>query len=105
MNNSHDMSCVVVDIVDRTGGKPFGRVLVSQTASEMMSRPLAERVAFGDKDYQVYLRFHRDYSDYHVELVEASQTNYVGSSTPRDFRSRIKIHEPGASERRSSHSG
>ncbi|MBL8814759.1 MAG: cytochrome c biogenesis protein CcsA [Planctomyces sp.] len=98
MNNSHDMSCLAIDLLDRTSGKVLHSLLVSQTASEMMTRPLAEQIRYSDNDYQFYLRFHRDYSDYHVELVDATQTNYVGSSTPRDFRSKIRIYDPAASE-------
>ena len=63
--------------------------------------PIAEQATVNGSDYQFYLRFQRNYRDYEVELLDVSRTNYVGSATPRDYRSEIVIRdrETGASGR------
>ena len=80
-------------------------MLVSQNASELRGVPLAETATIGGKDYHFYLRFQRSYQPYSVKLIDVSRTNYIGTSTPRDYRSVIEITEPGSSKPEDFHCG
>ena len=91
MDDSHDQSALYADLVDRSSGKVFQTILVSQNVSELRRVPLSEKVSYNGNDYHFYLRFQRNYRDYEVKLIDVSRTNYVGSSTPRDYRSEIEI--------------
>lgn len=100
MDDSHDISSVKIALLDRETGEELETLLCSQNVSEMRTVPIAEQVEVDDTDYQFYLRFQRNYKDYEVELLDVSRTNYVGSATPRDYRSKIVItdRESGAAE-------
>lgn len=52
------------------------------------------------KTYTITLRFKRTYKPYTITLKEASQTNYVGTATPRDYRSIVDLHDPSRNEDR-----
>jgi ABC-type transport system involved in cytochrome c biogenesis permease subunit len=94
MDDSHDQSTVLVEVIDRKSGKPVQSLLVAQNVSELRGAPLAETASVDGKDFYFYLRFQRNYRDYEVKLLDVSRTNYVGSSTPRDYRSVIEITNP-----------
>ncbi|MFN8705585.1 MAG: cytochrome c biogenesis protein ResB, partial [Planctomyces sp.] len=94
MDSTSDVSSIYVDLIERGSGKVLSAHLLSQNVSELRQVPIAEPVRVADKDYQLYLRFQRNYRPYEVELLDVSRTNYVGSSTPRDYRSRIVIRDP-----------
>ena len=94
MDDTHDQSALYLDVVNRESGKVAQSLLVAQNVSELRGAPLAEKVTVDGKDYYFYLRFQRNYRDYEVKLLDVSRTNYVGSATPRDYRSEIEITDP-----------
>lgn len=94
MDDSHDQSSIYIDLVSRDGGKVLQSMLVAQNVSELRGAPLAEKATVDGKDYFFYLRFQRNYRPYEVKLVDVSRTNYVGTATPRDYRSEIEITNP-----------
>jgi ABC-type transport system involved in cytochrome c biogenesis permease subunit len=94
MDDSHDQSAIYIDLVSRDGGKVLQSMLVAQNVSELRGAPLAEKATVDGKDYYFYLRFQRNYRPYEVKLVDVSRTNYVGTATPRDYRSEIEITNP-----------
>lgn len=94
MDDSHDQSAIYIDVVSREGGKVLQTMLVAQNVSELRGAPLAEKATVDGKDYFFYLRFQRNYKPYEVKLVDVSRTNYVGTATPRDYRSEIEITNP-----------
>jgi hypothetical protein len=98
MDDTMDQSSVLIDLVDRQSGSVLKSMLVSQNVSELNST-LAEKATIGEKDYYFYLRFQRNYKPYSVKLLDVSRTTYVGSSTPRDFRSSIEITQDNRTER------
>ena len=93
MDDSHDMPAVTITLLDRKSGDKLESLLCAQDVNEMRSSPIAEQVTVSDTDYQFYLRFQRSYKDYSVRLLDVSRTNYVGSATPRDYRSQIVIKD------------
>lgn len=90
MDEEMDQSSVLVDLIDRESGAVIKSLLLAQTASELTSN-LAEKAEVDNTNYYFYLRFKRNYKPYAVKLLDVSRTNYVGSPTPRDFRSTIEI--------------
>lgn len=94
MDDSHDQSAIYIDVVSRDGGKVLQKMLVAQNVSELRGAPLAEKATVDGKDYFFYLRFQRNYKPYEVKLLDVSRTNYVGTATPRDYRSEIEITNP-----------
>jgi ABC-type transport system involved in cytochrome c biogenesis permease subunit len=94
MDDTHDQSSLYFDLVDRESGKTLQSMLVAQNVSELRGLPLAEKATVDGKDYHFYLRFQRNYRDYEVKLIDVSRTNYVGTATPRDYRSEIEITDP-----------
>ena len=98
MDDSMDMSAVRVTLLDRETGKELETLLCAQDVSEMRAVPIAEKVTVDGRDYLFFLRFQRNYRDYEVELLDVSRTNYIGTSTPRDYRSQIIIRDSKTGE-------
>jgi len=92
MDGEMDQSAVLVDLIDKQSGKVLDSLLMAQNVNELTSS-LAEKATVDGTDYYFYLRFKRNYRPYAVKLLDVSRTNYVGSPTPRDFRSTIQIQE------------
>jgi ABC-type transport system involved in cytochrome c biogenesis permease subunit len=97
MDGEIDQSAVLVDLLDKESGKVLNSLLMAQNVNELTST-LAEKANVDGTDYFFYLRFKRNYRPYSVKLLDVSRTNYVGSPTPRDFRSTIQINEDGQSQ-------
>ena len=93
MDDAHDMSAIGISLLDRSTGKELHTLLCAQDVSETRTVPIAEQATVDSKDYQFYLRFQRNYKNYEVELLDVSRTNYVGTATPRDYRSQIVIRD------------
>ncbi len=93
MDDAHDMSSIQIVLLDRSTGQELNSLLCSQDISETRTVPIAEQATVDNKEYQFYLRFQRNYKDYEVELLDVSRTNYVGTATPRDYRSQIVIRD------------
>ena len=100
MDSTSDESAAYVDVLDKDTGNVISSILLAQNVSELRSVPIAEEVNVDGTDYRFYLRFQRNHRPYEVELLDVSRTNYVGSATPRDYRSSIVIRDSatGASE-------
>lgn len=52
------------------------------------------------KTYEIALRFTRYYKDFSIKLLEFRHEKYRGTQTPKDYRSRVVVNNPGAKERR-----
>ena len=55
------------------------------------------------KTYDVYLRFLRRYYDYSIHLEDVRKDDYVGTATPRNYSSDVRIVQAIQSEDRQSH--
>ena len=98
MNSDSDMSAAYVDIIDRNSKERLKTILVSLNTSESRTVILPERITVGENDWDLLLRFRRNYRPYGVKLLDVSRDTYVGSSTPRDFRSNLVITDNGTSQ-------
>ena len=91
MESSSDTSTVYVDLLEKGTQKVIQSLMVSQNASEGRGVPLAEKVTIGDTDYFFFLQFERSFLPHQVKLMKTSRKDYIGTSTPRDYRSVIEI--------------
>lgn len=77
-----------VRLTKRDGGEDIGTYLVAVQLSE---QDKFESIEVGDKKYDLSLRFRRDYKPYTVELKDVDGTNYLGTSTARNYSSDIRV--------------
>jgi ABC-type transport system involved in cytochrome c biogenesis permease subunit len=69
-------------------GKPLGTYLLS---SELATSDFVEGVKIGDVEWQMSLRFKRDYKPYAITLLDVRKDDYVGTDTPKNYSSDIKL--------------
>ena len=53
-----------------------------------------ERIRVGDVEYRVELRFARTYRPYTLHLIDFKHDKFVGTETPRNFSSLIRLDDP-----------
>ncbi|MCA9083492.1 MAG: cytochrome c biogenesis protein CcsA [Planctomycetaceae bacterium] len=98
MDDSHDMSSLQMTLLAKDSDQVLDQLLLHQEISEMRKVPIAEQLQVKDEPWQFYLRFQRNYRDWQVKLLDVSRTDYIGTSTPRDYRSRILIRDRNTGE-------
>ncbi len=94
-----DIPSAYVEFSDKVSGKSLGVYLLSVldtfTWVEADQRP--EHITVGNRTYDVALRYQRHYLNYWVEVIDAAQELYEGTSTPRSYSSQLRLHgEDGA---------
>ncbi|HWB11277.1 MAG TPA: cytochrome c biogenesis protein CcsA [Pirellulales bacterium] len=89
MGGGVDMSAAYVKFVDKESGKSLGTHLLS--LYPMFDH---EQVKLGDKTYDVALRFKRDYKPYSLQLIDVRFDKYVGTNTPRNYSSDVRLLDP-----------
>ncbi|NQV28145.1 MAG: cytochrome c biogenesis protein CcsA [Rhodopirellula sp.] len=94
-----DLTAAYVRVTDKETGKELGTFLTG-VFFELVNRSAwtPNRVEVDGETWDVYLRFKRYHKPYTVELKDVSKTDYVGTSTPRDYRSVVHITDPAANE-------
>lgn len=93
MDDTTDQPAVRIDLIARDSGKTLSSLLVAQNVSELRGPPIAEIATVDGRRFEFYLRYQRNYRPWQVELVDVSSETYVGSSTPKDYRSTIIIRD------------
>ncbi len=89
-----DLASAYVTLRTKDGDKTLGTWLVSQL------RTAEQPFEVDGKTYAIALRFKRTYKPYTITLKDAVRENYVGTSTPRDYRSIIDLNDPSRNEDR-----
>jgi ABC-type transport system involved in cytochrome c biogenesis permease subunit/acyl carrier protein len=94
-----DLTAAYVRVTEKGTGKELGTFLTG-VFFELVKRSewTPNRVEVDGKTWDVYLRFKRYHKPYTVELKDVSKTDYVGTNTPRDYRSVVRIVDPEAKE-------
>jgi hypothetical protein len=59
-----------------------------------------QQVIVGGKSYEVGLRFKRTYKPYTIRLLEFRHDKYIGTDTPKNFSSRVRVMDPERGEDR-----
>ncbi len=100
-NQKVDVPAAYVELISKDDeGKSLGTYLLSviQMATWLESEQRPERVTVGDKTYEVSLRFKRIYRPFWIEVLDARQDNYTGTSMARNYSSDVRIVDADGSE-------
>jgi hypothetical protein len=81
-----DMPAAYVAVKDRSGND-LGTFLLSVDWFD------PQTVTVDGKEYDLYLRFKRSYRDYAIRLDQFIHSKFVGTNTPKDFRSKVSVFE------------
>ena len=94
-----DLTAAYVRVTEKETGKELGTFLTG-VFFELVKRSAwtPNQVEVAGQTWDVYLRFKRYYKPYTVELKDVSKTDYVGTNTPRDYRSVVQVSDPVANE-------
>jgi ABC-type transport system involved in cytochrome c biogenesis permease subunit len=90
-NGAVDMSAAYVKFFKKGTSELIGTHLVGVLQS---AQDVSETVAVGDKKYDVFLRFKRTYKPYMMHLVDVRKDDYVGTTTPKNYSSDIRLVDP-----------
>jgi hypothetical protein len=96
-----DVASTYVTFKEKGSGRSLGTHLVSQwfTFNPLIpSHP--ERVPCNGKTYEVSLRRERTYKPYTIHLLEFHHDKYLGTETPRNYSSRVRVVDPSRDEDR-----
>jgi len=86
-----DYSSAYVRFLDKKNHQPLGTYLVGIQQS-FDSAP--EKVTVDGKSYDVSLRLKRYYKPYAVKLIDVRTDKYMGTNTPQNFSSDIRLIDP-----------
>ena len=89
-----DLTSAYVTLLDRESKKEIGTFLLGvyfQLINDTRLEPNV--VEFQGQKWDLALRFERHYKPYSVYLSDVSKKDYIGTSTPRDYRSVVTITE------------
>jgi hypothetical protein len=100
-----DIPAVYVTFKKKGSEESLGTYLTTTLFSNywMLQPPEPERpqhVALDGKTYSVFLRSKRTYTAYTVHLLEFKHEFYEGTSTPKNFSSKVRVEDPARGEDR-----
>jgi ABC-type transport system involved in cytochrome c biogenesis permease subunit len=91
-----DVPAACVELLAKDGGESRGVYLATPFLS-------GDVLTAGDKSYEMSLRFKRVHKPYTVSLLEFKDDQYVGSNTPKDYRSIVRFRDEGQNIDRTVH--
>jgi ABC-type transport system involved in cytochrome c biogenesis permease subunit len=83
-----DLSSIYVTLLPKEGDAPLGTHLLGILFS---SQNVEDKVTVGDKSYDLSLRFQRTYKPYKFQLIDVRKDDYIGTSTPRNYSSDVRL--------------
>jgi ABC-type transport system involved in cytochrome c biogenesis permease subunit len=92
-----NIASAYVQIFPKSGGEAIGTVLLTQHFNDQAQLFVGaggdrnEKVTVDGKEYELALRFRREYKPYKVTLKDVERVDYSGTETPRDYSSTIVI--------------
>src|SRR5262249_43486952 len=98
-----DFPAVRVRFLKKGTGEPLGSYTLSlwfyrnATNRIPVFRFPPQRLRVGEKTYTVELRPQRVYKPYAIHLLSFTHKKYIGTETPRDFTSVVRLEEPSLS--------
>ncbi len=99
-----NIASAYVQIFPRSGGEAIGTVLLTQQLNDQAQLFVGagpdsnEKITVDGKEYELALRFRREYKPYSVKLKDVVRVNYSGTETPRDYSSVIEITDKESGE-------
>jgi len=77
-----------VDVLEKGTDKKMGTYLLSAFMDSMGE---ANKIQVGDKSYEIGIRFKRNYKPYSIHLIDVRKDDYIGTSTPMNYSSEIRL--------------
>ena len=99
-----NMASAYVQVFPKAGGEALGTVLLSQQMNDQAQLFVGagadrnEKITVDGKEYELALRFRREYKPYKVTLKDVERVDYSGTETPRDYSSTIVITDKKSGE-------
>ncbi|MCA9166833.1 MAG: cytochrome c biogenesis protein CcsA [Planctomycetales bacterium] len=97
MGEGIDLASGYFRFKDRKTGSDVGTFLLSQESLMMrggMARTFdLETVTTADAEYDVQLRFVRNYKPYTLSLLDFKKEDYLGTNIPKDFASTVRLQD------------
>ena len=90
-----DVAAAYVEFKQKGSDKSLGKYLLSQLVS---AQGITENVEVDGKEYQVSLRFKREYKPYKISLKDVRKDDYVGTNTPMNYSSDVVLTKAGLSD-------
>lgn len=88
LDSKSDSSTAFVRLRDKETGKSLGSWMLAMRLDRL------QPVLVDGKLYDIAMRFKRSYKPYTVELLDVKKRDYLGTSTPRDYSSYIRLQDP-----------
>lgn len=86
-----DLPSAYINLTDKTSGKSVGTYLASIWLSLSSLKPTQLVASEDGKKFELGLRFKRSYKPFSMELIEFKHDRYLGTNTPKNFSSKIKL--------------
>jgi hypothetical protein len=93
--NERNTSTAIVELA--SSDEILGSWLVANVLENGLPAQVFE---YGDRTYEISLRYKRQYLPFSMKLLEFSHDRYPGTNIPRNFSSRIHLRDEGAGEDR-----
>ncbi|HEY2761670.1 MAG TPA: PDZ domain-containing protein, partial [Pirellulales bacterium] len=93
---------IYIQLIDNTTGKPLGTYLTTTVDTLTLPESVGglglmttgQQVQISGKQYEISLRYQRDYKPYTMRLNEVRGDNYLGTNTPRNYSSDLQLTDP-----------
>jgi hypothetical protein len=95
--NEIDLPVAFVSVIHQ--GKNLGTWMAALYFA-LVPRFGPQDVDVAGKTYRMELRYKRVYKPYSIHLVDFKHDRYLGTETPRNFSSLVRLHDPARSENR-----
>lgn len=96
-NQRIDLASAYVTFEKKGTGAPLGTYLVSLW---FYLDEHSQQIELDGKTYDIDLRFKRTYKPYTLQLTEFHHDLYIGTDTPKNFSSRVRLQDPTRHEDR-----
>jgi len=90
-DGGNDMPAAYLQLIDKTSKRDLGTYLVSAELDMFDLGENRQPIVADGREYDVGLRFKRIYKPYVVTLNDVRKENYIGTNTPRDYSSFVRL--------------
>ena len=95
-----DLPSAYINLIDKKTGKSVGTYLASIWLSLSSLKPTQSVITEDGTKTEMALRFKRSYKPFSMELIEFKHERYLGTNTPKNFSSKIKLSNESLNENR-----
>lgn len=93
-----DLPSAYIRLIDKKSGQENGVYLASVWLSLSSTKPTQEVTTSEGQKFQMALRMKRSYKPFQMELIEFKHERYLGTNTPKNFSSKVKLVDPAQNE-------